>query len=66
MQHWSTRWLDLQAARPGVEKGRHVPDRHRIKELLKDKAQMERTAAEAKKWVQAGMQDDAKKSGNTN
>jgi glutathione S-transferase len=51
-----------QAARPGVEKGRHVPDPHKIKEVLKDKAKMEQQAADARKWVQAGMQADAKKS----
>ncbi|KAF2114488.1 glutathione S-transferase [Lophiotrema nucula] len=55
-------WEDRMAARPGVEKGRHVPDPHKIKELLKDKAKMEQQAAEARKWVQAGMKDDAKKS----
>jgi hypothetical protein len=54
--------LSLQAARPGVEKGRHVPDPHKIKELLKDKAKMEQQAADARKWVQAGMKADAQKS----
>ncbi|KAF2476979.1 glutathione S-transferase [Lindgomyces ingoldianus] len=54
-------WEDRMAARPGVEKGRHVPDPHKIKELLKDKAKMERHAAEARKWVQAGMKEDAEK-----
>jgi glutathione S-transferase len=32
-----------------------------MKELLKDKAKMEQHAAESRKWVQAGMQADAKK-----
>lgn len=50
-----------KAARPGVEKGRHVPDPHTIKELLKDKQAMEKHAAESRAWVQKGMQDDAKK-----
>lgn len=54
-------WEDRMAARPGVEKGRHVPDPHKIKELLKDKAKMEKQAAEAREWVQAGMKADAKK-----
>jgi glutathione S-transferase len=49
------------AERSGVEKGRHVPDPHKIKELLK--AKMEQHAAESRKWVQAGMKADAEKSG---
>jgi glutathione S-transferase len=51
------------AKRSGVEKGRHVPDPHTIKELLKDKAKMEHHASEARKWVQAGMKADAEKAG---
>ncbi|KAF2092207.1 glutathione S-transferase [Saccharata proteae CBS 121410] len=54
-------WEERMAQREGVEKGRHVPDRHGIKDLLKDKKKMEEHAAEARKWVQAGMKDDAKK-----
>lgn len=53
-------WEDRMEARPGVEKGRHVPEPHKIKELLKDKARMEAHAAESRKWVQAGMKADAK------
>lgn len=48
-------WEERMTARAGVEKGRHVPDRHTIKELLKDKEKMEKHAAESRKWVQAGM-----------
>ena len=48
------------ASRPGVEKGRHVPDPHKIKELLKNKEEMERHAEENRKWVQAGMKEDTK------
>lgn len=51
------------ADRSGVEKGRHVPDPHKIKELLKDKAKMEQQAAAAREWVQAGMKADAEKAG---
>jgi glutathione S-transferase len=40
-------------ARPGVEKGRHVPTPHKI-------SQTEKEAAETKKWVQGGMKEDAK------
>ncbi|KAF2738723.1 glutathione S-transferase [Polyplosphaeria fusca] len=54
-------WEERMAARPGIEKGRHVPDPHKIKDLLKDKAKMEEHAANARKWVQAGMASDAKK-----
>lgn len=54
-------WEDRMAARPGVEKGRHVPDPHTIKELLKDKEKMERHAAESRKWVQEGMKADAER-----
>jgi len=53
-------WEERMAARPGVVKGKDVPDPHTIKELIKDKAQTEKHAAEARKWVQAGMQEDAK------
>jgi glutathione S-transferase len=54
-------WEERMTARPGVEKGRHVPDPHRIKELLKDKAKVEEAAAASRKWVQEGMKEDAKK-----
>lgn len=54
-------WEERMMARPAVEKGRHVPDRHRIKEMLKDREATERHAAESRKWVQQGMKDDAKK-----
>lgn len=56
-------WEDRMAARPGVEKGRHVPDPHTIKDLLKDKAKMEEKAADARKWIQGGMAKDAEKPG---
>jgi glutathione S-transferase len=48
-------------SRPGVEKGRHVPDPHTIKELLKDKDKMEEYAAKSRKWIQGGMKQDADK-----
>lgn len=54
-------WEERMLARPGVEKGRHVPERHGIKDLLKDKKKMEEHAAKSRAWVQAGMKDDAKK-----
>jgi len=55
-------WDERMLARPGVEKGRHVPDPHRMKELkAADPKEIQRQADEAKKWVQAGMKADAKK-----
>lgn len=54
-------WEERMLARPGVEKGRHVPSPHTIKELLKDKAKVEEEAAKSREWVQAGMAADAKK-----
>ena len=56
LQAWENRML----ARPAVEKGRHVPDPHNIKELLKDKDKMQQKAAEARAWVQRGMKEDVK------
>jgi glutathione S-transferase len=54
-------WEERMLARPGVEKGRHVPDRHAIKDLQKDAAKMKETEETAKKWIQAGMAADSKK-----
>jgi glutathione S-transferase len=54
-------WEERMTARPGVDKGRHVPDPHTIKELLKDKAKMEEHAAKSRAWVQKGMKEDAAK-----
>ena len=48
-------------ARPGVEKGRHVPEPHRMKELAKDPKKMQEHAEQAKTWVQQGMKEDAEK-----
>lgn len=54
-------WEDRMAARPGVAKGKNVPSPYTMKELMKNKEQMEKQAAEARKWIQSGMQEDAKK-----
>ena len=54
-------WDERMLARPGVEKGRHVPDRHRIKEMLKDKEATERHAAESAKWIQREQAKDAER-----
>ena len=54
-------WEDRMASRPGVEKGRHVPDKHTIKDLLKDPVKMKEQADKSRAWVQRGMAADAKK-----
>ena len=54
-------WDERMLKRPGVEKGRHVPDPHRIKELSKDPAKMKEHAEKSRAWVQQGMQADASK-----
>ena len=54
-------WDERMEKRPGTEKGRHVPEKHAIKELLKDKDKAERHAQEAAKWVQAGQKADAER-----
>lgn len=48
-------------ARPALQRGANVPDPYKMKELLADKETMEKKAAEARAWIQAGMKDDAKK-----
>lgn len=53
-------WEERMAARPALDKGRHVPDPHTIKELLKDKEAVEKNAAYTREWVQKGMKEDAK------
>ena len=54
-------WEEMMMKREGVEKGRHVPSPHRIKEMMKDKEAVERHAAQSRAWVQEGMKGDAKK-----
>lgn len=54
-------WEERMLQRPALEKGRHVPDRHTIKETLKNKEEAEKEAAQVRQWVQAGMKDDAKR-----
>lgn len=54
-------WESRMWERPAVQRGANVPDPYRMKELLADKEEMERKAAEAKAWIQQGMQADAQK-----
>lgn len=54
-------WADRMLARPGVERGRHVPDPHRMRELAQDKEAMEKHATAGAKWIQDSQANDAKK-----
>lgn len=55
------KWRDLMLARPGLEKGRHVPSPHKALESEKMTSEEIDKAAEASKaWVQQGMKADAK------
>ena len=47
--------------RPGVEKGRNVPEPHRIKEMMKNKDMQEEEAKSVSNWVMKGQSKDAKK-----
>ena len=47
--------------REGVERGRHVPSPHRMKEVLQDKGEAERQAKQAAEWIQREQKKDAKK-----
>ncbi len=44
-------------ARPGVERGRHVPQPHLAKEILKDEEANEKQRKEVGQWIK---QDQAK------
>jgi len=54
-------WEERMLARPGVEKGRHVPSPHTMKERSKDPKWIAEHAAQSRAWIQAGMKADAKK-----
>ena len=54
-------WEDRVLKIPGVEKGRHVPKPHRMKELLANKEETEKHAQSARSWIIKGQEDDAKK-----
>lgn len=55
-------WEEKMLQRPGVEKGRHVPTPHTIKEVLKDKEATDRHAKQASEWIQRVQKEDAAKS----
>lgn len=55
-------WMERILERPGSEKGRHVPTKHTALETKNlSQEQIEKSAAEARKWVQQGMAADAQK-----
>lgn len=54
-------WEDRMLARPGVEKGRHVPVPHTMKELASDPKAAEASAAKTRDWIQKSMKEDAKR-----
>lgn len=49
-------------ARPGIEKGRHVPKPHTaLENRHKTQEELDQQAAGTRTWVQQGMAEDAKK-----
>lgn len=54
-------WEQRMLARPGVEKGRHVPTSHTVKERLKNPKLLDEHAAKSREWVQESMRKDAEK-----
>ena len=53
-------WDDRMLARPGVMKGRNVPEKHKGKGLAKDPAKIKETTDANRAWIQAGMATDSK------
>jgi glutathione S-transferase len=53
-------WEERMAARPALERGRHVPSPHRVKEVVKDPAALEKATKETSAWVMQGQNKDAK------
>ncbi|KAI1330088.1 glutathione S-transferase [Xylariaceae sp. FL0255] len=55
-------WLQRMLKRPGVEKGRHVPNKHGYEDSLKmTEEDFEKKAAVNRAWILRGMKDDQKK-----
>ena len=44
-------WDERMEARPGVDKGKNVPDRYKMKEMLKNPEEQKRLAEAARKWI---------------
>lgn len=55
------KWENRMSQRPGVEKGRNVPDVDKFKEILADPEKMKEMAEKGMKFVQEGMKKDAEK-----
>ncbi|KAI0021970.1 glutathione S-transferase GstA [Xylariomycetidae sp. FL0641] len=54
-------WVERMLKRPGVEKGRHVPEPHKYEEIQKmTEEEFEKRAAENRGWIMKGMKDEAK------
>ena len=53
-------WEEKMLKRPGVERGRHVPTPHLMKEILADREKTEELAKRAAEWIQRGQAKDAK------
>ena len=46
-------WEERVPARPATERGRHVPERHAIKELVADPQKAKAVEEMSKKWMQS-------------
>lgn len=55
------KWFHMMLARDGIEKGRHVPEPHKMRLEVKSREETEEEAKVARDWVLAGMKADAKK-----
>jgi glutathione S-transferase len=56
------KWLYALLERPGFERGRNVPTKHKAFDVLKLSEEEKEKQAEANRaWILKGMQDDAKK-----
>ena len=54
-------WRDKLLARPGLEKGRHIPNPHKALEMeTLSEEEMEKMFEVSSKWLQASMKEDSK------
>lgn len=55
-------WVDRVVARPGAEKGRHVPKPHTaLEQRTKTQEELDAAATQTRAWVQQGMKEEAAK-----
>lgn len=52
-------WEEKMTARPGVDKGKDIPKKLKIKERLKDPKFAEEYAKKASGWIMQGMKEDS-------